>query len=78
LKFSLPAGTILTVLALSMVGCDPAEPLPEAAPKHEEHAESKLGPPSPTPPVVPAPAPLIPASANPEVKAEEKKVEAPK
>jgi hypothetical protein len=75
LKTSLRAGSILTVLTLSIAGCDPAEPKVEEAPKSEEHhaAGSKLGPPSPAPPVDPASRPLIPADANPEVKAEEKK-----
>jgi hypothetical protein len=79
LKYSLRAGSILAALALSIVGCDPAEPLPDEAPKHEEgHAASKQGPPSPAPPVVPSPTPSIPASANPEPKADEKKAESPK
>jgi hypothetical protein len=71
LKYSLRAGSILTVLALSIFGCDPADPLPEETPKHgEEHAASKEEPHSPAAPVTPSPKPLIPASANPEPKAE--------
>jgi hypothetical protein len=76
LRYSLLSGSILTVLALSIIGCDPADPLPEQTPKHEEeHAASKQGPPSPAPPVDPSRTPSIPASANPEPKADEKKAD---
>jgi hypothetical protein len=78
LKFSLRAGSILTAVALSIVGCDPMEPTSEAPPKHEEHAKSKQGKPSPAPPVVPSPVPPMPESGNPEVKKDEPKVETPK
>jgi hypothetical protein len=77
LKLSLRAGSILTACALSILGCDPAEPLPEESPKHgEEKAAAKHAPETPVPAVEPAPKPLIPASANPEEKPAEKKDEA--
>jgi hypothetical protein len=61
-----------------IVGCDPYEPKSEGPVKHEEHGESKLGPPSPEPPVMPSPTPSLP---NPSAKADmtpEPKAETPK
>jgi hypothetical protein len=74
-KFSLRAGSILTALALSVVGCDPAEPTREK-PKPEGHATSKQGPPSPEAPVVPAPNVSLPSTSKAERDAAEKQAEA--
>lgn len=83
MKNSLRARGLLTALALALVGCDPYEPKSEGPPKPEEHAESKLGPPSPEPPVMPSPIPSLPnpnakASMTPEPKPPEPKVDTPK
>jgi colicin import membrane protein len=75
LKFSQRAGSILAALALSIVGCDPDQPKPVAPPEPEEHSDSKQGPPSPTPPVMPSAKPILPDPGNPEMKPDEKKVE---
>jgi hypothetical protein len=69
---TLRAVSIVAAVAISIVGCDPIEPRTEEAPKHEEHAGSKLGPPSPAPPVNPSSTPTIPADAKREMLPEEK------
>ncbi len=76
MKSSLRAGSILTVLALSIVGCDPAEPKSEGPPAHEEHATSKHEEPTPEAPVVPSSAVSLPSPLKSERDAAAKKEEA--
>ncbi len=76
MKFSLRAGSILATFALSIAGCDPEEPKVEEPPKHEEHKDSKQGPPSPAPYVDPSATPALPSTLKSERDAAEKASEA--
>jgi len=77
--FSFRSGSLLATVTLSLIGCDPMEPRQEEKPKSEEHSNSKLGPASPAPPVIPSPVPQLPepgaSEMKPEVNKEEPKVE---
>ena len=75
---SLRSGSILALLALSVIGCDPKEPEADATRKAELPAPGTLGPPTPPPLVDPSPTPSLPSTVKAEREAADKKAADPK